>query len=544
MNGGRAFQRLGVTALTLTLAASQTALAQPAVPVAPTAVTAPANAREAHATETSPRIAPDSPRASVQRFHELALQGRWVDAARYLDAPATAPAEAATLARELSEVIDLHVGWDLDALSVESTGNVEDGLPPRVDEVGEVAVGRGTYSAIRVQRREFPEGARWMFTRATVAHVDEWYEHLEGRWAREHLPPSLNARGPHDLRRWQWIALPLLALATWLLGRLVGGAVRAMVNRVVGRVAVVRDATVGDRAVGPVTLVTAALLFGPALDVLSLSRDGEDFVMAGQRAVLSAALFWSLWRAVELFGRAASDTQWAREHPASVTLVPLGVKVARVVVGAVSIVAVLSALGYPVASLLAGLGIGGLALALAAQKTGEHLFGTVAIGFDQPFRVGDWIKVDDQEGTVEAVGLRSTRIRTLDRTVISIPNGKLADMRTETVSARDRYRVHAMLALEQTTAPEAVRAVLDAIRDELSKHPRAAGPAPWVFLRRIGESSLDVEVSAWFEAQGYEDFIALRSEVLLRLLDLVAGAGARLAFPTRTVHLARPPGGA
>ena len=180
------------------------------------------------------------------------------------------------------------------------------------------------------------------------------------------------------------------------------------------------------------------------------------------------------------------------------------------------------------------------ASALAAQKTGEHLFGTVAIGFDQPFRLGDWIKVDDHEGTVEAVGLRSTRIRTLDRTVISIPNGKLADMRTETVSARDRYRVHATLGLEHGTSSATLRAVIDGARAMLAAHPRAHTDAPWVFLRRIGDSSLDVEVSAWFEADGYEDFLAIRSDVLMRLLEVVEARGARLAFPTRTVHVATP----
>lgn len=517
------------------LVAARGAPGQPAIPGASR------EPREAEAggAEAS-RAAPDSPRACVLRFHDLGLRGRWVEAARYLDVPPAAAAEGPRLARELSEVIDAHFGWDLDDLSGDPQGDVDDGLPPRVDEVGEVPVARATYSAVRVQRRELGDGARWVFTRATVLRVGGWYDQLEGRWAREHLPASLNARSSHDLRRWQWMALPLLAALALAVGRIVAGAARRAIDRIAGRVAVVNDATVGERAVGPVTWLAAALAARPALEVLSLSRDAEEFVLSGQRAILFASMFWALWRAIELFGRAANDTVWAREHPASVTIVPLGVKVARVVVGAVAIVAVLSALGYPVASLLAGLGIGGLALALAAQKTGEHLFGTVAIGFDQPFRLGDWIKVDDHEGTVEAVGLRSTRIRTLDRTVISIPNGKLADMRTETVSARDRYRVHATLGLEHGTSSATLRAVIDGARAMLAAHPRAHTDAPWVFLRRIGDSSLDVEVSAWFEADGYEDFLAIRSDVLMRLLEVVEARGARLAFPTRTVHVATP----
>jgi MscS family membrane protein len=220
-----------------------------------------------------------------------------------------------------------------------------------------------------------------------------------------------------------------------------------------------------------------------------------------------------------------------------VTLVSLGVKVARVLIGAAAVVVVLSALGYPIASLVAGLGIGGLALALAAQKTGEHLFGTLAIGIDQPFRVGDWVKVDDQEGTVEAVGLRSTRIRTLDRTLISIPNGKLADMRSEQVSARDRYRVHASLTVAFGTPPDTLRALMTELRAVLAAHPKAHTDGPWVFLRRVGDSGMEVEVSAWFACDGYEAFLQLRSEVLLSVLDRVERAGVTLAYPTRTVLL-------
>lgn len=512
--------------------ASSTAFAQPSIASV---------ARESAPQAVSPavRVAPDSPRASVLRFHELARKGRWQEAARYLDVPVAQAAEAPTLARELSEVIDYHFGWDLDGVSGESAGDVDDGLPPRVDEVGEVPVGRGAYGAVRVQRRELSEGTRWVFTRATVLRVDDWYDRLEGRWARDHLPPALNARGPRDLRWWQWGALPLVALISLAIGRVLAAVLRRVFDRVVGRGAVVRGESVGQRSVGPVTALTAALLAAPGIETLFLSRDAEDFVLGAQRAVASVALFWAFWRAAELFGRAADATSWAREHPASVTLVPLGVKVARVIGAAVAIVAALSSLGYPVASLLAGLGLGGLALALAAQKTGEHLFGTVAIGFDQPFRVGDWVKVDDQEGTVEAVGLRSTRIRTLDRTVVSIPNGKLADMRTETVSARDRYRVHATLGLEHGTPPATLRAVIEAVRETLTAHPKAHADAPWVCLKRIGESSLDVEVSAWFVADGYEDFLALRSGVLMSLLEVVEAKGARLAYPTRTVHLTK-----
>jgi hypothetical protein len=132
---------------------------------------------------------------------------------------------------------------------------------------------------------------------------------------------------------------------------------------------------------------------------------------------------------------------WGLTHVASRSLLSLGARIGKVALGIMALVAVISELGYPVTSLIAGLGIGGLAFALASQKTVENLFGAFSIGVDQPFCEGDFIKVEDFSGTVEAIGLRSTRIRTLDRTLITVPNGKLAEMRIETFAVRDRIRL-------------------------------------------------------------------------------------------------------
>src|SRR5690606_10832654 len=117
--------------------------------------------------------------------------------------------------------------------------------------------------------------------------------------------------------------------------------------------------------------------------------------------------------------------------------------------------------GYPVATILAGLGIGGIAVALGAQKSLEHFFGSVSIGVDQPFRVGDWVNVGGAEGEIEAIGLRSTRIRTMDRTVISIPNGQLAESRTENFATRERIRLRAIIGVEYGTSAAKMRLLRD-----------------------------------------------------------------------------------
>ena len=186
---------------------------------------------------------------------------------------------------------------------------------------------------------------------------------------------------------------------------------------------------------------------------------------------------------------------------------------------------------------IAGLGIGGLALALAAQKTVENLFGAFAIGFDQPIREGDFVEIDGIKGSVETIGLRSTRVRTLDRTVVCFPNGRLAEMRTENYAARDRLRFFVVLGLTYGTSAAQMRQILAGVDAELRAQPKFHADGSSVRFKALSESSLDLEITAYFATTVWDEFTLLRQELLLRLLEIVEGAGAELAFPTRTVLL-------
>lgn len=217
---------------------------------------------------------------------------------------------------------------------------------------------------------------------------------------------------------------------------------------------------------------------------------------------------------------------------------PLGSRVLKVAIVAIAIVGTLAQFGYPVASLVAGLGIGGLAFALAAQKTVENLFGAFSLGVDQPFREGDFVKIEDFVGTVEAIGLRSTRVRTLDRTLISIPNGKLAELRIESYTARDRLRLACALRLVLETTSEQMRTVLAGLEGVLRAQPKIWPDAVVVRFTGFGDSSLTVEVMAWFLTQDWNEFQTIRQDVLLEFMRVVEAAGTRLAVPTHTVHVA------
>lgn len=259
------------------------------------------------------------------------------------------------------------------------------------------------------------------------------------------------------------------------------------------------DDRLAARLGGPLSLlITLQLLrlslryFPVAASSAAPARDVID--------VLSVvAVMWGVFRGIDIVRATLELRAWAVERPASRSLLALGgcfAKVAALVMGAL---VALSQLGVSIASLIAGLGIGGLVFALAAQKTVENVFGAVSIGIDQPMREGDFVRVYDFVGTVEQIGLRSTRIRTLDRTIITIPNGELASQRIESFTARDRIRLACTIGLEYRTTSSQLREVVEALRRILRSHPQIWPDAVVVRFKELGESSLDIEVMAWFQ---------------------------------------------
>lgn len=479
--------------------------------------------------------APGSPRAAVQRFTELSRHGRFEDAGAFLEVPREREGERALLAQRLSAVLDRHVALDLDKISDQDTGRLNDGLPARFEQIGAVAAAGNVTEPVRLERGK--SGQDWAFSLSTVARVDDWYEALPDRWLRQHLPGSLLRMGPRDLLWWQWAGLGLLAVVGAILGMLTGALVRTVAGRAAKRTSTIWDDRILGRSRGPVALAFAVGFMRALLPQLLLYEPAEQFVHQVLRALLLAGVLWAFWRLVDVLAELSWGSEFSREHPSSRALIPLARRMGKAVVAVAAILLLVSALGYPVTSLIAGLGIGGLALALASQKTVENLFGAFSLGIDQPFREGDFVRVEDVTGIVESLGLRSTRIRTPDRTLVSIPNGKLAEMRLETFAARDRLRFSCVIGLEYATSAEQMRQVLAEIERALREHPRRHPDGLSVRFVELAASSLNVEVVCFFATQDAEELSLIRQELLLTFLHVVEKAGTRIAFPTRTLHV-------
>jgi MscS family membrane protein len=340
---------------------------------------------------------------------------------------------------------------------------------------------------------------------------------------------------------WQWAALPVLMLGAWLIGMLLGRVTCAVLGWLAKRTAATWDDALIARAGAPLTLAWTLGVVSIGLPWLELSPQARFLAHRLVHGLFLLDFFWMLWRTVDVAAQALASARWAHDHPGSRALLPLGRRVAKVTVVIASIVALMAELGYSVTSLVAGLGIGGLAVALAARSTLENLFGAFSIGADQPFREGDLVRIEDFVGTVEAIGLRSTRIRTLDRTIITFPNGKLADMRIESFAPRDRIRLACGLGLVYSTTAAQLRQILAGLERVLREQPKIFPDDIRVCFKELGASSLNIEIMAWFKTGNRAEFEAIQQDVLFAFMAVVEGCGSSFAFPTQTVHLEAEP---
>lgn len=483
-----------------------------------------------------------SPRATMANFVGVCRAGDFVEAARFLDTPKARAGQGPLLARRLKAVLD-HYSWiDLEAISPTETGNTNDGLPSHLEQVAQIRGSSGRLESVRLSRRYSSEGVpSWVFSRGTVERIDGWYGQIELRWALDRLPLWSLRPGPKEILIWQWIALiPMLVIA-WILGGLLSRLSRRVFAKFAARTKTSWDDILVGRLDGPVTVVWILCLLYAAVPRLGLYRPANDFLLGFIRGGFYFCGFWVVSRLIEIWGNVVSSSSWATEHLTARSLVPIAVRLGKIIVLVIAVVALISAMGYPAASLIAGLGVGGLAIALAAQKTVENLFGAFTLGFDQPFRVGDFVKIEDFLGTVESIGLRSTKIRTLDRTSISIANGKLSEMRIESYSARDRIRFACTLGLVYGTTSEQMRQVLAGLEQVLRDHPKIWPDAVVVRFKAFGDSALEIEVMAWFQITDFGEFQQIREGILLDFMQVVAQAKSSFAFPTHTLHIAQLP---
>jgi MscS family membrane protein len=361
------------------------------------------------------------------------------------------------------------------------------------------------------------------------------------------MPQQWQRRSPSGLLWWQWVALPVLVLFALAIGRVLGTITRRLLRRAFSHTEVEWDDELLAQTSGVLTVFWALVAAAVLLSWLALLPGAYQVVRSVLVGLATVAALWALWRGVDVWVAHVTSRPWAAHNPSARSLLSVVRNLAKVLIAIGGLIATLGALGYPVANVLAGLGIGGIALAFGAQKTVENLFGSIALAADQPFHVGDLVRIEDFTGTVERIGMRSTQIRTPDRTLITMPNGKLSELRIEDFAARDRIRFVTTFHLAHDTSEAQLLRILRDIESLLRADTKVWPDMVQVKLVGLSPASLDVEVLCWFRTTSVEEFSALRQTALLGIVRVVREAGTHFAVPTQTIQVTRedlpgPPG--
>jgi MscS family membrane protein len=351
------------------------------------------------------------------------------------------------------------------------------------------------------------------------------------------IPALLAGIDLFHVELWQWIALLVVVLAAWLLSWLFERITTRLLGSFTRHTRTALDDRLLEVSAGPVRLLIAVGLVAAGVLALGLAAPARDFFFALVKGFCLVAVGWLSFRLVDVGGESIHQHLIARGQAAATAIVPLGRRTAKVALAALVFLAVLDELGVNVAALLAGLGVGGLAVALAAKTTVENFFGGVSVVADRPVSVGDFCRFGSWLGTVEDIGLRSTRVRTLDRTVVTIPNSSFSQLELENFSRRDRIWYHPTIGLRYETTPEQLRYVLVEIRRLLYSHPKVHPDPARVRFTGFGAYSLNLDVFAYVNATDYGEYLEIAEDLNLRIIEIVERAGSGFAFPSQTAYV-------
>lgn len=291
-----------------------------------------------------------------------------------------------------------------------------------------------------------------------------------------------------------------------------------------------------------ILLVTAGITLLVGFPMLDFDPEIENVVNQIASLVAAVGVLQVAYRAIDIFMDILARRATQTESKLDDSLVPLLRTAVRLFVTFVGLLFVLQNLDINVSSLIAGLGLGGLAIALAAQDTVRNLLGGVTIFADKPFEVGDWVVVDGVEGTVEAVGFRSTRVRTFYNSLISVPNGNLMDSGIDNMGQRRWRRYKTTLGVAYHTKPDQLQAFVEGIRAIIQANPGMRQDYYIVEFHGFGATSLDILVYCFIDAEDWNEELRTRHVLNLDIMRLAESLQVEFAFPTQTLHIARMPG--
>jgi MscS family membrane protein len=485
----------------------------------------------------------ETPLSAMMSFLKYEDHDDFSTAARCLQ---STPGRDTNLTQRAKEFQALHPSFEgnLGLLSDDPNGTIEPGLPPGQVRAGVLAVGGTTADIILVRVDDPASGKIWLISRETVASFPKLYSQLKSEAPTtfdQIMPSALSGRRVLGISLAQWLgwllSIPVSWLLAWLLGLLLS-APRRLWCKLRGH----SFRTVWETPLGmPLRCVMAILIHSLCVHLLNPPLLYRVYYFRIMAALLVGCIVWLVSRITDTsFDHAVNRMRTQRKGGESILI--LVQRLTHVVLLIIALVIAFSMLGFNMKTALAGLGIGGLAIALAAQKTLENLIGGVSLLMDKAVHVGDFCRIGDQRGTVEDIGLRSLKLRTLDQNLLTVPNGLLAQMQFENLASRPKLLINQNFSLRIETQAEQLRFVLDRVQSMLDEHSAIESGTSRVRVANLAGAAFELELFAYGKTGDWPEFTAIRQDVILKIAEIVEAAGARFAAPTRLTYLSRDVG--
>lgn len=496
----------------------------------------------AEAAPPSDPLGRETPSGCIFGFLQAAQASNYKAAAQYLQMTvAQRRAEGEELAEQMKVVMDHGFIGNLKRIPATADVAPDEGVPFNHYKAGTLSIGDTETDLLLVHISDPALGHIWLISVQTLSKVPELYSEVQVNEVEAHLPHVLVEQQFWGMPLWQWLAVlvafPVSALFGWIV-------VRALLlpRKVWAQYRKQEIQARWDAVSAPVWL-----MFGTVFNLLMIRLIGLPLLhrhnyLRIARIVLIVGFAWLVLRLTARLMQRLRETNFNSGRRGAVSILLLGERILKVIIIVIAGFAVLGSLGFDMTTALAGLGIGGIAIAFAAQKTLENLFGGVSVLGDEVIRVGDNCQFGNRVGRVEDISLRSTRIRTVERTELSIPNGALATMNVENLSRRDKMLFNTKFGLRCETSADQLRYVLAEARRMLYEHPRIESESARIRFVEFQDSALGIEIFSYILTREAADFNAIREDVLFRLLEIVDQAGTGLAFPAQTVYLTRDAG--
>jgi MscS family membrane protein len=479
----------------------------------------------------------ETPYGAFFGYIRAAQKENWTLAGEYLQWPKGGKVPREDLAQKLKALLDERFVGDLEKLNRSPLGDLNDALAPDLDLVGRLDCGDDSFDLVLVRTTPAEGSAIWLIAAQSLREVPAAFKGLTSPAIESRIPSFLKQRlGRFPL--WQLLSFFLFIPLLYVSSRLFVLGAFALLRRLFAsraRAAELLRGAGGLRA--PVALLLTVPLHRFCVSRLALPLLSRYYYAQFAWLVLILGSGWLFFRLIDFLNGRATLKLLAAGVTTTSSLT-IARRLLRGAILAAGVLAALAVLGVNLTATLAGLGIGGVALAFAAQKSLENLFGGLVVLSDKVIRVGDTVRIGTAVGEIEDVTLHATRMRALDRSVVTIPNGSLITAQIENRSRRDKFWLNPTLGLVYETTAEQMRAVLQAARARLAADGRVEKGTMRVRFVRINSSSLDVEVFAYLLVSDYVTFLAAQEELLLILLEVVEKAGTRLAFPSQMTYVA------